>query len=208
MHEDLASRCGGLGRWRRTLCAKRQECQAALAPATRGHCEESAACAPGVSPPRPRPGLGLRAQAGREPRLSAVPRPPGALRARPRGPGSQTASVGLEEEDRRRKGPLSSITPRALRSPGLITVDVELDHLADVLSVESVRFLHRQGVLSPLPDAALGGRKPHEQPAGRVQRTPAPGGGGPQPEAQGSGAGGVSTFTGSLIRSPVYTTMD
>lgn len=104
MHADLASRCGGLGRWRRTLCAKRQECQAALAPATRGHCEESATCAPGVGPPRPRPGLGLRAQASREPRLSAVPRPPGALRARPRGPGSQTASVGLEEEDAEGKG--------------------------------------------------------------------------------------------------------
>lgn len=179
MHADLASRCGGLGRWRRTLCAKRQECQAALAPATRGHCEESAACAPGVGPPRPRPGLGLRAQASCEPRLSAVPRPPGSLRARPRGPGSQTASVGLEEEDAEGKG--RSHQSRQGRcdhqdlSLSTLNLTTWLTCCLWSLSGSSTAKVS----FPPFPMLRLAAGSPHEQPAGRAQRTPAPGGGGP-----------------------------
>lgn len=167
----------GLGRWHRTLCANRQACQPALVPATRGHSERSAAGSPGVS------------------------RPQAASRSRPPGSGgvshgcSQAAGAwgfavaaagdwqsdsvhGLEEEGRRRRGPLSSITPRALRSPvGLIAADVELDHLADGLSGECVSFLRREGVLLPLPDAALGGRKPPTSSPRRRRREPLPRGG-------------------------------
>lgn len=55
LHAGIESPVRGLGRWHRTLCAKRQVHHLALVPTTRGPSEKSAACDPGVSPPQATP---------------------------------------------------------------------------------------------------------------------------------------------------------